>query len=181
MNDAYDQISQQRLDLNQTVSSIGAQINSRATEIAGLNLQIKQVELNGDMANDLRDRRDLILDELSTLGNISYAEDDTGSMSVYLGTHELVFGTSARTVNTVDDLANPGMVKLQFAIDNDDVNVSNGQLKGILDARGVALRALLEKVNNFATGIMNSVNSLHQTGFGLDCITGRAFFTGTVA
>jgi len=178
---AYDQISQQRLDLNQTVSSIGAQINSRATEIAGLNLQIKQVELNGDMANDLRDRRDLILDELSTLGNISYAEDDTGSMSVYLGTHELVFGTSARTVNTVDDLANPGMVKLQFAIDNDDVNVSNGQLKGILDARDVALPALLDKVNNFATGIMNSVNSLHQTGFGLNGSTGLAFFTGTDA
>ncbi|MGE0600554.1 MAG: flagellar hook-associated protein FlgK [Dehalococcoidia bacterium] len=178
---AYDQLTQQRLDLNQTVSGIGEQINAKATEIAGLNLQIKQVELNGDMANDLRDRRDLILDELSQLGNISYAEDESGSMSVYLGTHELVFGTSARTVKTVDDPANPGMVKLQFNIDNDDVKVSSGQLKGILDARDVALPELIGKLNNLATGIMNSVNSLHQTGYGLDGSTGLAFFTGTDA
>lgn len=181
VNAAHDQLTQQRLDLNQTVTGIGAQINSKATEIAGLNLQIKQVELNGDMANDLRDRRDLIMDELSTLGNVSYSEDDTGSMSVYLGTHELVFGTSARTVKTVDDTANPGMVKLQFDIDNDDVKVSSGQLRGVLDARDVALPELIGKLDNLATGIMNSVNSLHQTGYGLNGATGIAFFTGTDA
>jgi len=178
---AHEQLSQQRLDLNQTVAGIGEQINAKSTEIAALNLQIKQVELNGDMANDLRDRRDLLLDDLGALGNISYSEDETGSMAVYLGTHELVFGTSARLVHTVDDPANPGMVKLQYLIDNDDVKVSSGQLRGILDARDVALPELIGKLNNFASGLMNSVNSLHQQGFGLDNLTGLAFFTGSDA
>lgn len=178
---AHDELTQQRADLNQTVAGIAEQINAKASELASLNLQIQQVELNGDMANDLRDRRDLLLDDLSKLGNTSYAEDDSGSQTVYLGTHELVVGTSARTINTIQDPANPGMVKLQFAIDNDDVAVSSGQLKGVLDARDVALPDLITKLNTLASGIINSVNSIHQAGYGLDNTTGLAFFTGTDA
>jgi flagellar hook-associated protein 1 FlgK len=178
---AHDQLNQQRIDLNQQVSGIADQINAKSQEIATLNLQIKQVELNGDMANDLRDRRDLIVDDLAKLANISYSEDDTGSMTVYLGTHELVFGTSARQINVVPDPADPGMVNLQFAIDNDKVNVSSGQLKGVLDARDVALPDLINKLNSFASGLINSVNSIHQQGYGLDNSTGLAFFTGTDA
>ncbi len=181
LRSAHDQLTQQRVDLNQTVAGIAEQINAKASELASLNLQIQQVELNGDMANDLRDRRDLLLDDLSKLGNISYAEDDSGSQTVYLGTHELVVGTSARTINTIQDPANPGMVKLQFAIDNDDVGVSSGQLKGVLDARDVALPELIDKLNSFASGLINSVNSIHQAGYGLDNTTGLAFFTGTDA
>lgn len=181
LRSAHDQLTQQRVDLNQTVAGIAEQINAKASELASLNLQIQQVELNGDMANDLRDRRDLLLDDLSKLGNISYAEDDSGSQTVYLGTHELVVGTSARTINTIQDPTNPGMVKLQFAIDNDDVGVSSGQLKGVLDARDVALPELIDKLNSFASGLINSVNSIHQAGYGLDNSTGLAFFTGTDA
>jgi len=178
---AHDELTQQRADLNQSVAGIAEQINSKASELASLNLQIQQVELNGDMANDLRDRRDLLMDDLSKLGNISYAEDASGSQTVYLGTHELVVGTSARTINTIQDPANPGMVKLEFAIDNDAVSVSSGQLKGVLDARDVALPDLIAKLNTFASGLINSVNSIHQAGYGLDNTTGLAFFTGTDA
>ena len=57
---AHAQLTQQRADLNQQVTAAGEEINAYASEVASLNLQIKQVELNGDMANDLRDRRDLL-------------------------------------------------------------------------------------------------------------------------
>lgn len=181
VNAAHDQLTLQRQDLNHTVKGIAEQINAKATEIASLNLQVKQVELNGDMANDLRDRRDLLLDDLSTLANISYSEDDTGSLTVYLGTHELVFGTAARTVNAVDDPGNPGMLTLRYAIDGDAVNVSAGELRGVLDARDSALPDLLSKLDTFVSGLMNSVNSLHQQGYGLDGLTGLQFFTGSSA
>ncbi len=181
VNGAHAELTIQREDLNRNVAGIADAINAKATEIATLNLQVKQVELNGDMANDLRDRRDLLVDELSELANISYSEDQAGALTVYLGTHELVFGTAARTVNVVDDLANPGMVKLQYAIDNEDVEVTSGQLKGVLEARDVAFPELLAKLDSFASGLINSVNSVHQQGFGLDNATGLAFFTGSGA
>jgi flagellar hook-associated protein 1 FlgK len=179
---AHDQLSVQRADLNQEVSGIGREINMYASELATLNLQIKQVELNGDMANDLRDRRDLILDELSRLADVHYSESDTGEVTVYLGTHELVFGTSARTIQAVDDPLNAGMVKLVFSMDNDSVQVSSGKLKGVLDARDTAFPDLIAKLNTLASGLINGVNSLHQSGYGLDGVTtGLNFFTGTDA
>ncbi len=179
---AHSQLTQQRTDLNQEVAGIGNEINAYAGEIATLNLQIKQVELNGDMANDLRDRRDLLLDQLSKLADIHYSEADTGEVTVYLGTHELVFGTSARTVQAVDDPGNAGMLKLVFAMDNDTVQVSSGELRGVLDARDKAFPDLIAKLNTLASGLINGVNSLHRRGYGLDGVTtGLDFFTGTDA
>ena len=182
LQSAHGQLTQQRTDLNQEVAGIGHEINAYASEVATLNLQIKQVELNGDMANDLRDRRDLILDELSKLADIHYSEAETGEVTVYMGTHELVFGTSARTVQAVDDVTNPGMLKLIFTMDNDDVQVSSGELRGILDARDTAFPDLIEKLNTLASGLINGVNSLHRQGYALDGVTtGLDFFTGTDA
>ena len=179
---AEGQLTQQRTDLNQEVAGIGNEINAYAAEVATLNLQIKQVELNGDMANDLRDRRDLILDKLSKLADIHYSEADTGEVTVYMGTHELVFGTSARTVQAVDDITDPGMLKLIFTMDNDAVQVSSGELRGVLDARDQAFPDLIAKLNTLASGLINSVNSLHRTGYGLDGVTtGLDFFTGADA
>jgi flagellar hook-associated protein 1 FlgK len=73
------------------------------------------------------------------------------------------------------------MVKLVFAMDGDDVQVTSGELKGVLDARDVAFPELIGKLNNFAAGLINSVNTIHQQGYGLDNATGLAFFSGTDA
>lgn len=179
---AYGEIDLQRRNLNQQVSSLADEINSYAREIAGLNLQIKQVELNGDMANDLRDRRDLLLDKLAEVASIQYSEADTGEVSVYLGSHELVFGTTARTIVPIQDPLDPTMVKLTWQVDGFDVVATGGKLKGVLDARDVALPALLGKLNTLAGALINDVNTLHQSGYALDgSTTGLAFFTGTDA
>lgn len=178
---AHAQLTQQRADLNQQVTAAGDEINAYASEIASLNLQIKQVELNGDMANDLRDRRDLLLDQLSTVANVQYSEAETGEVSVYLGPHELVFGTTARTVQAGPDPANAGMISLSFVQDGAPVEAGAGKLRGILDARDKAFPELIAKLDSFAAGLINGVNTLHRTGFGLSGATGLDFFSGTGA
>ncbi|WBL35004.1 hypothetical protein O0235_09410 [Tepidiforma flava] len=112
-----------RRNLNQQVTALADEINAYAREIAGLNLQIKQVELNGERANDLRDRRDLLLDKLSEVASIQYSESQTGEVSVYLGSHELVFGTTARTIVAGPDPADTTMTKLTWQVDGFDVRV----------------------------------------------------------
>ncbi|MCS7294956.1 MAG: flagellar hook-associated protein FlgK, partial [Dehalococcoidia bacterium] len=68
---AWNDLDALRKDLNQQLVLAAQDINAKAEEIARLNFQIKQVELNGDSANDLRDRRDLLLDELAAIAQIS--------------------------------------------------------------------------------------------------------------
>lgn len=178
---AYTTLQQQRTDLNQQVGGIADRINAAATEIASLNFQIKQVELSGDKANDLRDRRDLLLDQLSGIAQVSYSEQGDHTVTVYLGNHELVTGNTARAVQAVPDAANPGMTALQFALDGAPVTTTTGELRGILDARDTALPGIIGKLNQLASGLIRSVNAVHQTGYGLDNSTGLDFFTGTDA
>ncbi len=181
MNSVRAALVVQREDLNLQLKGIAGEINSRATQIADLNLQIKQVELNGEMANDLRDRRDVLLDELAGLGDISYQEQGDSTVNVYLGSHELVFLNQTRAVSVVNDAANPGMNKLIWTQDTTDVVSGSGSLRGILDARDTEIPNLIAKADALAGALITEVNAIHQTGFGLDGTTGLDFFTGTDA
>lgn len=178
---AHADLSQQRADLNIRVSTIADQVNSSASEIATLNVQIKQVEMNGDEANDLRDRRDVLLDQLSGLAQVTYSEQPDKTVTVYLGNHELVTGPTARAVAAVPDPGNTGMNKLVFSADGADATSSTGELRGVLDARDVQFPGIIAKLNTLAQGLIASINSVHQNGYGLDNSTGTAFFTGTDA
>jgi len=176
-----DDLANQRTNLNQRVSSIAASLNGAASEIATLNLQIVRVEVNGDAANDLRDRRDFLVDQLSTLAEVTYTEQPNGSLDIELGGHAFVTGTVVDAVAAVADLANPGMNKLTFPSDSANVTTTTGELRGVLDARDVALPALLAKLDTLAAAFIASVNAVHITGFGLDNSTNLPFFTGTGA
>ncbi|MBR1702228.1 MAG: flagellar hook-associated protein FlgK [Lachnospiraceae bacterium] len=61
-------------DVNQEIKVKVDQINSLASEIANLNKQINTIELTGVKANELRDRRTLMLDELSEIVDIQTIE-----------------------------------------------------------------------------------------------------------
>ncbi|MCA9843534.1 MAG: flagellar hook-associated protein FlgK [Dehalococcoidia bacterium] len=178
---AHQQLTVQRDNLNFNVGAIAERMNAAASEIAALNVQIKKVELSGDQANDMRDRRDLLLDDLAKMGNISYSEQPDTTVLVYFGNHELVVNAEARTVRAENDPGNPGMSRLVFNLDDALVQVTGGELRGVLDARDTDLPNLITKLNDFAQGLMTQINAVHQTGFGLDNTTGLDFLTGADA
>ena len=178
---AYSQLSSQRVDLNAEVSAVADKINQAATQIAAINFQVKQVELSGDRANDLRDRRDLLLDQLSGYAQITYNEQPDKTVSIYLGDHELVTGNTSRDVQAIADPANPGMNKLVFKVDTADVSTTTGELRGLLDGRDTALPTLMGRLDQLASSLIVTANGVHSTGFGLDNSTGLAFFSGTGA
>lgn len=61
-------------DINQEIKLKVDEINSLAGEIATLNKQINTIELSGSKANELRDRRTLLLDQLSKIVDIETTE-----------------------------------------------------------------------------------------------------------
>ena len=54
-----------------SITGPGGDIAKAATELAGLNKSIASFLTNGDSPNDLMDRRDKLLDQLSGYGQIS--------------------------------------------------------------------------------------------------------------
>ena len=84
------QFKQQQQDLDQQVQLGVTSVNTFAHQIAALNTQISQVEVTGMHANDLRDQRDLLVDQLSSLVKVSINESSDGQVSINVGNHQLV-------------------------------------------------------------------------------------------
>src|ERR1700742_2760819 len=84
----------------------GGEVEQMAKEIALLNGAIRSATTSGSEPNDLLDRRDLLLDELSELGQVSVTENADGTVEVGFGdaAAPLVEGTE---VNWPQELVEP--------------------------------------------------------------------------
>lgn len=89
----YTGLCEYQDNMNQNVRKDVIKINDYAHEIEKLNESIMKIEA-GDVehANDLRDRRNYLIDELAKLGNISYVEEVSGYVNVKMEGVDLVKG-----------------------------------------------------------------------------------------
>lgn len=81
----YDGLSSYQDNLNTQIRQNVDKINKYGNQLLTLNDQIRAIESGGiEHANDLRDARNQILDELAKLTNMSFSEDRYGSVSVQI-------------------------------------------------------------------------------------------------
>ncbi len=73
-NNMYGDLQDLQSDVNDEIKVRADQINSIAQDLATVNKQINVVELSGKRANELRDKRDKLLDELSAVVDVQTAE-----------------------------------------------------------------------------------------------------------
>lgn len=132
-------------DINTEISSTVKQINAYAEQLAALTKQINSLEVYGNQANDLRDQRARILDELSQLADVEVTEKnpETGSglhqYIVALGGNILVDTYNYKTISveaskTKDNQCdNQGLYGLKWS-DGQSFNIRNTILGGKLQA-----------------------------------------------
>jgi len=175
-NHAADNFDKNLADVNSEISHKVDDINGLAVRIAGFNEQISSVELSGTSANDLRDKRDMLLEELSGLVDIKVTENDIGQVDVYVGGSFLVAANKTATLSvrpSPSDTDTP-MLLLNGGTIND--RITGGSLKG--DIEGLEYyKDARERVNILSASIVKEVNLLHARGYGLDGATGEDFFT----
>jgi len=100
----YDGLESYQKSLNGTVNELVYNVNNYADRIKSLNDQIRYIEGGGfEEANDLRDERNHLLDELSKLATISYSEDKDSTVWVQLEGEDLVRGDHAYKIMTKTD------------------------------------------------------------------------------
>ncbi len=86
-------MEQVQKDVNSEIKLKIDEINSLASEIATLNKQINVIELSGSKANELRDKRSLLLDQLSAVVEIDaqeYPIVDTNDPDRETGGHQFI-------------------------------------------------------------------------------------------
>ena len=173
------QLNTLKASINDDLAVRVKEVNQYGAEIADLNRQITRVELDGSHANDLRDRRDLLIDRLSPLVDVNVTEDKTGAR-VYIGAVVIVDGANYYPIATDRKFVN-GAFKSDVVLagSKSPVKNANGELFGLLEARDKVIPTYLDRLDTLARTIAERVNSVHVTGYGLRPGGGGPAPTGT--
>lgn len=171
-------------DINEKVKLKVNDINTITDEILELNKQIKSVELGGfDHANDLRDRRDYLVDQLSYLIDIQVTEDEWGAFLISgAGGMSLVTATSKNNLSTVsqmDDDYKYEVINIVNERTGDPVNLKNGELHALIESRDSetsGVKKYLNDLANIAKFLLQEFNDVHKAGFDLKGAQGGNFF-----
>jgi len=164
-------------------------INEKLIEIASLNQSIKELEANPtSRANDLEDRRDLAVRDLSKLIDTQCYKDENDQLTVRgPGGALLVEGTHASSFvmeEKLDKGLYPRLVlRDAFGQSTRDLttNVKQGRLAGLIKVRDGHAQDLRDNVNQLASWLSDSFNSVHREGYGsgdYSRMKGRSFFEG---
>ena len=188
-NTASETLSDYQRNLNFELSAAVKEINNLAESIQSLNKEIFQYEMHGDIANTLRDERELCIDRLSQLANIEAKEveivKEDGStelqFKVSLNGQTLVdhFHSNKLELQMRDEKINGqdvgGLYDVQWSngltFDLHDPDLS-GELKGLVDMRDGAgvdgdvhykgIPYYIGKLDEFATKFAEEMNKVYN-------------------
>ncbi len=162
-------------DLSTRLESATTRMNELALQVAQLNKSIAQVEGSGQSPNDLMDQRDAVVRQLVSLTGARTFRSENGVVNVMLDGRPLVQDFSAYEVQLVD--APTG--RFEWTLDGTEMNFDAGQIYTLLAARRTIQDRGIAPVEALINDLVNRVNAVHQTGYGLDGVTGRNFFEGS--
>ncbi|WHX48725.1 flagellar hook-associated protein FlgK [Paenibacillus woosongensis] len=132
-NHIASQLDTLQNNLTQRINVKVAEVNNTVQQISDLTIMINRVEGLGDNANDLRDQRDLLIDQLSTLGNLQVIETDDN--------YQVIFGD----VMVVDGIQPP----TEFTLANVNA-LTRGEIAGYVESRDVHIQNYITQMNVMA-------------------------------
>jgi flagellar hook-associated protein 1 len=152
-------VSQQSYSQYQDIVKVpGGQVDQIAKQIADLNTTISQLKTSGDEPNDLEDRRDQLLDQLSSFGQISVTNLSSGSLQVSF----VDKANPGTTYPVVDDLNN-----VWAGPPAQDAWSPGGQMGGLLTVSkpGGTIDNYVSSLDAFATNLASMVNGAYGGTF----------------
>lgn len=179
LHSIYKRVELLKSDINTESKNKVSLINHYADQIKELNNLIKDVTTVGDNPNDLEDRRDLLIRELSQTINISIVDSEYGQKDIFIGGTALIRGGNSYNIEA--DL-NPatGFYDIEWEGSNAEVAVKNGELYSLLNFRDTYLSDVIDRMDNFVSELITQTNTIHSSGYGLDgSSTGYVFFIGS--
>jgi flagellar hook-associated protein 1 FlgK len=140
-----------------TLTGSNGQVQQDAQQIASLNAQIAQATQAGQSPNTLMDQRDNLIDNLSSLAQVSVSTGSNGAVTINFGdaSSPLVSGTTVTWPQTLTSAA-------------------GGQLGSLLNLSSSTgpIGSMLSSLDNVANQVISSVNALQPSS---------PFFSGTSA
>lgn len=177
-NNTASNLAAQRSNLDLNVVQSVQQVNTLTQQIAGLNGQITSLQNLGQEAGTFIDQRDVLINQLSGLIDVSEIKSDSGITLTTANGTALVSGTQSFSLTT-----QPGATGVQHIFSQGaDITstLSSGTLGGLIEVRDQKIPALLTSLDTLGSGLATAFNSANATGFDLNGNAGGALFTPVV-
>ncbi len=164
--------------MNTMLQSRVDDLNLSINEVANLNLRISTIESTGQPALADRDKRDLLLQKITSLVGGSNTENAAGMASIFLP-NGLPLVSDASTMPVITERVGDSLqISLDLGSHKYELNAERvgGEMRGLMYLRDEFIPEKVADLDKLANGIITEVNALHRAGTGLDGITGRDFF-----
>jgi len=171
------------------------QANSLLTQISKLNADISRAKLVNADSSGAENIQSQLLDQLAGLMSIKVAARDGGGVDVRSPEGVLLAGDQAATLTYNKTDTTPGYITAVgggASATAQPINVSSGEIRGLLDLRNTKLPGISDQLGEFVTRAVNQINDAHNASSavpapasltgrstGLDLPTAVSGFTGT--
>lgn len=182
-NTLYDQITSQKLAANEQLNALTAQVSSLAQGISRLNKDIADQigGGNGAMPNELLDKRDELVRQLSEIVDVRVTET-SNQMNIFIGSGQpLVVGNECNTLTTAASPTDPSRQQVMFTsggVSQDiTARISGGKIGGLIQYRDTNLTTITNTLGRIALTLADSTNNQQQLGLDLNGNAGKGLFS----
>jgi flagellar hook-associated protein 1 FlgK len=176
------QLREYKDTINGEIESRVEKINKLTAGIHGCNAIIASTESLSNKANDTRDQRDKMLEELAKITDVDYFEEENGAIIVTSNGNMLVSATknhelSVKRFEHTDDAGyRYSKVEVSFGPTGKPFVPKGGELKALMEVRDVDIPEYESYINELARSLITEVNNIHKNGFSLSGLTFIDFF-----
>ena len=175
---AAKQTKEQIDSLYDDISLSVVKMNRLMGQVVELNKNIAGIEATGAHANDLRDQRDLIVDQLTSMTDITVYESANGMYTLVSNGTTLVNGItkvdlemSAPKNNTTYSLSDYDiMIKQTGTVYTPGGGELKAQFEAVAEDKGY-----IDQVANMAAFMFTTLNDQHRAGYGIDGSKAKPF------
>ena len=154
-----------------------SRVNDLSRQIAALNGDIQRIKGQGDNPNDLMDQRDLRVDELSKLIDVTVVQKDPDEFMVHTSGHVLVQGQIPRQFELRKDMDAESFAYAYWKDTGAQMNFTKGMVGSLFELRDVTIEEEIQNLDNMTMNFTDLVNEVHRSAHGANGRTGVDFFS----
>ncbi|MFP4200880.1 MAG: flagellar hook-associated protein FlgK, partial [Clostridia bacterium] len=162
---ALRQLNNMSDNLEQTIQTRVQKVNGILSELSDINGEVLALEARGLNANDMLDRRDVLVEELSELIDITVTDSDDGGITIDAGGIPVLDSYTSRSLELGDVTGgsggSPAEVSFGWGTDGGSASEwapgSGGELGALVDVRNGDLPGLIDDIVTLADTLRQSV------------------------
>ncbi len=176
LNRFATQVAQIDTSVRSRITASVTELNGLTRQIADVNASIVPAESDGSTANDLRDQRDRLIDQLSGILPVTVVDLPNGANQVLLGGIPIVDGIVAKAFTQGSGVP----LTISIAGSSDALRNVGGRMGALLDVVNNRIPYVTSQLDAMASSLIGEVNALHTAGWS-PAAAGVDFFDSTPA